>query len=94
MSRRTVGIVLAAIGVVGIAGSVVWEHVAEPKLVKYPTDVDESPEYEGTVKIFLDRRPTNRWTRHSRSRSTSSATSRPSATRARTARSCSARRST
>ena len=54
MSRRTVGIVLAAIGVVGIAGSVVWEHVAEPKLVKYPTDVDESPEYEGTVKIFLD----------------------------------------
>ncbi len=54
MSRRTVGIVLAAIGVVGIVGSVVWEHVAEPKLVKYPTDVDESPEYEGTVKIFLD----------------------------------------
>jgi hypothetical protein len=54
MSRRTVGIVLAAIGVVGIAGSVVWEHVAEPKLVKYPTDVDESPAYEGTVKIFLD----------------------------------------
>ena len=43
MSRRTVGIVLAAIGVVGIVGSVVWEHVAEPKLVKYPTDVDESP---------------------------------------------------
>ena len=52
MSRRTVGIVLAAIGVVGIAGSVVWDHVAEPKLVKYPTDVDESPEYEGTVKIL------------------------------------------
>jgi hypothetical protein len=49
-----VGIVLTAIGVVGIAGSVVWKHVAEPRLVKYPTDVDESPEYEGTVKIFLD----------------------------------------
>jgi len=54
MSRRTVGIVLAAIGVVGFAGSYLWEHNAEPRLVKYPTDVDESPEYEGTVKIFLD----------------------------------------
>ncbi len=54
MSRRTVGVVLTALGVVGIAGSFVWKDVAEPKLVKYPTDVDETPAYSGTVKLYLD----------------------------------------
>ena len=54
MRRQTVGIVLTALGVVGIAGSFVWKSVAEPRLVKYPTDLDETPAYSGTVKIFLD----------------------------------------
>jgi hypothetical protein len=54
MSRRTVGIVLTAIGVVGIVGSFVWKEAAEPRLVKFPTDLDVTPEYEGTVTIFLD----------------------------------------
>jgi hypothetical protein len=49
-----VGVVLTALGVVGIAGSFAWKSVAEPRLVKYPTDVDETPAYSGTVKIFLD----------------------------------------
>src|SRR5262245_49824700 len=54
MSRRIVGIVLTVIGVVGIVGSFVWKDVAEPKLVKFPTDLDVTPAYEGTVTIFLD----------------------------------------
>ena len=54
MSRRTVGVVLTALGVVGIVGSFVWKTVAEPRLIKYPTDVDETPVYSGTVTLFLD----------------------------------------
>jgi hypothetical protein len=54
MSRRTVGVVLAAIGAIGIAGSFAWREAVEPRLVKYPTDLDETPEYAGTVSIYLD----------------------------------------
>jgi hypothetical protein len=54
MSRRTVGVALAAVGAVGIAGSFAWREVAEPRLVKYPTDLDETPEYAGKVSIYLD----------------------------------------
>ena len=54
MSRRTVGVVLAAIGAVGIAGSFGWREVAEPRLVKFPTDLDETPAYAGTVSLYLD----------------------------------------
>jgi hypothetical protein len=32
----------------------VWRSSIEPKLVKYPTDVDETPAYSGTVTVYLD----------------------------------------
>jgi hypothetical protein len=54
MSRRTVGVVLAVVGGVGIAGSFAWREAVEPRLVKFPTDLDETPEYAGTVSIYLD----------------------------------------
>jgi hypothetical protein len=52
--RRIIGIVLAVLGVLAFIGSFVWRSSVEPKLVKYPTDVDETPEYSGTVSIYLD----------------------------------------
>jgi hypothetical protein len=52
--RRIIGIVLAVLGVLAFVGSFVWRSSVEPKLVKYPTDVDETPEYSGTVSIYLD----------------------------------------
>jgi Porin PorA len=52
--RRIIGIVLAVLGVLAFVGSFVWRSSVEPKLVKYPTDVDETPEYAGTVTIYLD----------------------------------------
>jgi hypothetical protein len=54
MGRRTVGVVLTAVGAVGIAGSFAWREAVEPRLVKYPTDLDETPEYAGKVSIYLD----------------------------------------
>ena len=42
MSRRTVGVVLAVVGAVGIAGSFAWREAVEPRLVKFPTDLDET----------------------------------------------------
>ena len=54
MSRRTVGVVLAVVGAVGIAGSFAWREAVEPRLVKFPTDLDETPAYAGTVSIYLD----------------------------------------
>jgi hypothetical protein len=52
--RRIIGIVLAVLGVLAFVGSFVWRSKAEPKLIRYPTDVDETPQYTGTVTIYLD----------------------------------------
>jgi hypothetical protein len=54
MWRKRIGVVLVVLGLVLVAGSFVWRSVAVPKLVKYPTDLDETPKYAGTVSIFLD----------------------------------------
>src|SRR4051812_43304328 len=48
------GAVAAGLGALAIAGSFVWTGVAVPSLVRYPTDLDVSPAYEGTVTVFLD----------------------------------------
>lgn len=52
--RRWWTLIVAAIGVLLIAGSFVWTSVAVPKLVKYPSDVDETPLYKGTVTLYID----------------------------------------
>jgi hypothetical protein len=52
--RRVIGVILAVLGVVAIAMSFVWSSAVVPALVKYPTDLDETPRYEGTVSVFLD----------------------------------------
>jgi hypothetical protein len=51
---KVAGFALSAIGLLAFAGSFVWRAVAVPALVRYPTDLDVSPAYEGTVTIFLD----------------------------------------
>lgn len=47
-------LIVAAVGVLLIVGSFVWTAVAVPKLVKYPSDVDETPLYKGTVTLYVD----------------------------------------
>lgn len=54
MWRKRIGVVLAVLGVLAVVGSFVWRSVAIPMLVKYPTDLDETPKYAGTVTLFLD----------------------------------------
>jgi hypothetical protein len=53
-TRRIIGIVVAVIGVVAFVGSFVWRSVAVPALVRFPTDFDVSPQYTGTVTLFID----------------------------------------
>jgi hypothetical protein len=52
--RRIIGIVLAVLGVLAFIGSFALRSYVDTNLVKYPTDVDETPEYSGTVSIYLD----------------------------------------
>ena len=52
--RRWWTLIVAILGVVLIVGSFVWTSVAVPKLVKYPSDVDETPVYTGTVTLYID----------------------------------------
>jgi hypothetical protein len=51
---KVAGFTLSAIGVLAFAGSFVWRGVAVPALVRYPTDLDVTPQYTGTVTVFLD----------------------------------------
>ncbi|MGH9117429.1 MAG: porin PorA family protein [Acidimicrobiales bacterium] len=47
-------IVVGIIGIVLLAGAALWRFVAEPALVKYPTDLEGDAHAEGTVTFFLD----------------------------------------
>jgi Porin PorA len=47
-------IVVGVIGVLLLLGALLWVTVAEPALVKYPTDLDETAHAEGTIRFFLD----------------------------------------
>jgi hypothetical protein len=51
---KVVGFTLSVIGMLAFIGSFVWRGVAVPALVRYPTDLDVTPAYEGTVTVFLD----------------------------------------
>jgi hypothetical protein len=52
--RRWWTLALAVVGVLLVVGSFVWSSVVVPKLVKYPSDVDETPVYQGTVTLYVD----------------------------------------
>src|SRR5215471_17120007 len=52
--RRLIGIIVGAIGVLLVIGSFVWRAVAVPALVRFPTDLDVTPEYTGTVTLYID----------------------------------------
>jgi hypothetical protein len=52
--RRLAGMIVAIIGLIALIGSFVWRAVAVPALVRYPTDLDVTPRYEGTVSLYLD----------------------------------------
>jgi hypothetical protein len=52
-NRKTYRIALVAAPLL-IAAALVWSLVAVPALVKYPDDLDVTPRYEGTFKVFVD----------------------------------------
>ena len=52
--RRWPAIVALSVGVVLVAAAVIWRSFAVPALVKFPTDVDQNPRYEGTFVLFVD----------------------------------------
>jgi hypothetical protein len=47
-------IVVGIIGILLLLGAVVWRFVAQPALVKYPTDLEGDAHAEGTITFFLD----------------------------------------
>ena len=52
--RRRGPTLLMATGCLFVAAAVLWWLFAVPALVKYPTDVDVSPRYEGSLRLFAD----------------------------------------
>ncbi|MDY7103723.1 MAG: porin PorA family protein [Actinomycetota bacterium] len=53
--RRTlVGSVLVALGAILLVGAPIWRFAVAPELIKFPTDVDQSLTYEGTLRLFVD----------------------------------------
>jgi hypothetical protein len=52
--RRWPAIVAIASGGVLLLAAFGWQTVAVPALVKFPADVDQSPQYEGTFTLFVD----------------------------------------
>jgi hypothetical protein len=52
--RRWIGLIVGSIGVLLFIGSFVWRAVAVPALVRFPTDLDVTPEYTGSVTLYID----------------------------------------
>src|SRR4249920_2118170 len=52
--RRLIGIIVGVIGVLLVIGSFVWRAVAVPALVRFPTDLDVTPKYTGSVTLYID----------------------------------------
>lgn len=52
--KGTLSKVLIVIGVILIAAAVLWWAIAVNLLVKFPSDVDVSPVYEGEVSVYQD----------------------------------------
>jgi hypothetical protein len=46
--------VVGIVGIVLLLGAVLWRFVAQPALVKYPTDLEADARAEGTITFFLD----------------------------------------
>ena len=46
--------VVLPLGVGFAAMALLWTAFAVPALVKYPTDLDVTPRYEGTFTLFVD----------------------------------------
>jgi Porin PorA len=53
-ARRWIGLVVAVIGAVVLIGSFVWHSTVVPAIVRYPTDLDVTPQYAGTVALYID----------------------------------------
>ena len=45
---------VAVLGAVVLIGSFVWRSAVVPALVRYPTDLDVTPQYAGTVTLYID----------------------------------------
>jgi hypothetical protein len=52
--RRWPAIVAIVLGGVLLLGAFGWRGIAVPALVKFPTDVDQRPQYDGTFTLFVD----------------------------------------
>jgi hypothetical protein len=46
--------IVAGVGLGLLAMALLWWTVAVPALVKYPTDINATPRYEGTFSVFVD----------------------------------------
>jgi hypothetical protein len=53
-TRRWIGVVVAVLGAIVLIGSFVWHSAVVPALVRFPTDLDVTPQYAGTVTLFID----------------------------------------
>jgi len=53
-TRRRFPVTAAVVAGLLAVAAVVWLLVAVPALVKYPTDIDASPAYEGTFTLFVN----------------------------------------
>ena len=47
-------LVVGILGIVLLVGALLWRVVAQPALVKYPTDLEGDAHAEGTITFFLD----------------------------------------
>ena len=45
---------VAVLGAVALIGSFVWRGAVVPAIVRYPTDLDVTPQYAGTVTLYID----------------------------------------
>ena len=52
MQRRSK--IVGAVGIALVAVALLWWAAAVPRLVKYPTDIDASPQYKGTFTVYVD----------------------------------------
>jgi Porin PorA len=53
-ARRWLGAIAIGAGALLVVGSFVWRGVAVPALVRFPTDLDVTPEYSGTFTLAID----------------------------------------
>jgi hypothetical protein len=51
--RRTVRLLTGG-GALFVIAALFWMWLAVPALVKYPTNIDESPRFEGTLTLYVD----------------------------------------